>query len=140
MISKELKVTRCFYEWNELVCNGAFSSLSIKKVQIHSRHVYSCSLATVSQWDYELLGKIIKAIYIQSSLTHYFAAESNEKPNTDKAPLAKPEPDNVSEGEPIKSIDEPEPEPIKTPDEPEGKPANEYETVVSHGNFLFQTE
>ena len=54
--------------------------------------------------------------------------------------MAKPEPDNVSEREPIKSIDEPEPEPIKSPDEPEGKPADENETVVSHGNFLFQTE
>lgn len=80
----------------------------------------------------------MKAVCTQSSLTHCFAAESGEKPNTDKAPLAKPEPDNVSEGEPIKSTDEPEPEPIKSPDEPKGKPANEYETVVS--NFLFQTE
>jgi len=56
--------------------------------------------------------------------------ESDEKSDPEKAPLAKPEPDNVSEGEPIKSIDEPEAEPIKSPDEPEGEPANKHEAAV----------
>ncbi|XP_078369902.1 uncharacterized protein LOC144653707 isoform X2 [Oculina patagonica] len=52
------------------------------------------------------------------------------------APLAKPEPDTVSEGEPIKPPDEFKGEPIRSPDEPEGEPIkspneHEYESIKS---------
>lgn len=80
-----------------------------------------------------------------------FAADSDEEPGTGKAPLAKPDPDNVSEGEPVKSLDEPEAEPVKSSDEPEGGPtkstdqpegepiksSDELEAAVC--NFPFQT-
>lgn len=54
---------------------------------------------------------------------------------SDKAPLAKPEPDNVSQGEPIEPPEEPkegqvkspEEEPIKSTEEPEGEPIKSTE-------------
>ncbi|KAL9986462.1 hypothetical protein ACROYT_G000615 [Oculina patagonica] len=57
-------------------------------------------------------------------------------PNAGSAPLAKPEPDTVSEGEPIKPPDEFKGEPIRSPDEPEGEPIkspneHEYESIKS---------
>lgn len=75
------------------------------------------SLKTTLMIEATLYTRLVKLI----AFSNYFLDETD----AERAPLAKPENDNVSEGEPIKSLDEPKGEPDKPSGKPEGEPEGE---------------